>query len=140
MIKNAYVFWGSLGLVALGVWRIILPYAAGYTSHTFALYNDIVCGVIVVVLGLWSAVDNGPGQGLWPTLRKAAPTIGAVGVGLYTVIICFSVLYQSIGRFNTFYEMAVGMAVLVLGLYLTASRLAHLPDQLQQRDVPLPAA
>ena len=99
--------------------------------------STIVVGAILIAVGLWSAIENGPGATLWQTLRKAAPTLVAVGIGFYTVVIRFAVLYQSIGRFNTFYEMAVAMATLVLGLYLTASRLAHMADQLEQRDLPV---
>ncbi len=137
MMKNAYVFGGSLALVALGVWRIVMPYAAGYSDDHFALYNDIVCGAIIVVLGLWSAVVNGSADSYWATMRRAAPTLGIVAVSVYTLVICFARLYQSIGRFNTFYEMAVAMATLVIALFLTASRFAHMPDQLRQRDLPL---
>ncbi|HMK92555.1 MAG TPA: SPW repeat protein [Thermoleophilia bacterium] len=136
MIKNHYIFWGGLGLVALGVWRIIMPYAAGYSSHTFALWNDIVCGALIIAFGLWATVDNGSTERYWSTMRKSIPTLGAVAIGVYTLVICFSVLYTSIGRFNTFYEMAVAMATLVLGLFLTRSRFAHMPDQLAQRDMP----
>ncbi len=137
MMKNAYVFGGSLALVALGVWRIVMPYAAGYSDDRFALYNDIVCGAIIVVLGLWSAVVNGSADSYWATMRRAAPTLGIVAVSVYTLVICFARLYPSIGRFNTFYEMAVAMATLVIALFLTASRFAHMPDQLRQRDLPL---
>jgi hypothetical protein len=44
--------------VVLGVWLLAAPFALGYTATTAAMWNDIVIGIIVAVLGAWSAVAS----------------------------------------------------------------------------------
>lgn len=41
--------------VVLGAWLVLAPYALGYTALTGALWNDIIVGLLVVVLGWRSA-------------------------------------------------------------------------------------
>lgn len=42
----------------LGVWLLAAPFALGYTATTAAMSNDIVIGLVVVILGVWSAVAS----------------------------------------------------------------------------------
>jgi len=42
--------------VILGVWLIIAPFLIGYTSFAAALWNDIIVGIVVVVLAGWAAI------------------------------------------------------------------------------------
>jgi peptidoglycan/LPS O-acetylase OafA/YrhL len=125
MMRTSIVFWGSLALAGLGVWKIIEPSAAGYTGDSVAYWSDIVGGALVIVLGLWSAIDRGPGTTYGGTLRKAAPTLGIVAIGIYGVVVSFADYYDDIGRIDTFYVMALSMALLVLGLLITRSRLTE---------------
>lgn len=39
----------------LGVWMIISPWIYGYAANAAWLWNSIILGIIVVVLGVWSA-------------------------------------------------------------------------------------
>jgi hypothetical protein len=45
--------------VVLGVWLIIAPFLLGYSALTAALWNDIIVGIVVVVLAGWAALAMG---------------------------------------------------------------------------------
>jgi hypothetical protein len=42
--------------VILGVWLIIAPFLVQYANVTAALWNDVVVGILVVVLAGWAAL------------------------------------------------------------------------------------
>ncbi len=44
----------------LGVWLIIAPFVIGYTGVAAAMWNDIIVGVVVAVLGAWAALAVKP--------------------------------------------------------------------------------
>lgn len=46
----------------LGVWLVIAPFILTYTSTAAAMWNDIVIGIVVAVLGVWAAVSVGHGH------------------------------------------------------------------------------
>ena len=125
MMRTSIVFWGSIGLIALGVWKLFQPAVAGYQADRVAYWSDIVGGALVIALALWSALAPGPGKTLWSTLRKAAPTLAIVAIGLYGLIAAFADYYDDIGRVETFAVMALSMGLLVLGLLVTRSRLTE---------------
>ena len=125
MMRTSIVFWGSLGLMALGVWKLFQPSVAGYHADGVAYWSDIVGGALVIALALWSALAPGPGKTLWSTLRKAIPTLAVVAIGLYGVIASFVDYYDDIGRVETFAVMSLSMGLLVLGLLVTRSRLTE---------------
>lgn len=43
--------------VILGVWLILAPFIIGYTSFGAALWNDIIVGIVAVVLAGWAAIE-----------------------------------------------------------------------------------
>ncbi len=43
----------------LGLWLIVAPFVLSYSSVTAALWNDIIVGIIELVLGAWAAVSVG---------------------------------------------------------------------------------
>jgi hypothetical protein len=45
--------------VVLGVWLIIAPFLLGYSALTAALWNDIIVGIVIVVLAGWAALAMG---------------------------------------------------------------------------------
>ena len=47
--------WINWANIILGFWLIIAPFVLGYTFAT-SQWNDIILGIVVVVLGAWSAV------------------------------------------------------------------------------------
>lgn len=50
--------WLSWVNVAFGIWLILSPYLLGYASLEIARWNENVLGVIVVGLGVWSALAS----------------------------------------------------------------------------------
>jgi hypothetical protein len=50
----------SLGNVALGGWLIAAPFALGYSAVPAATWNDVLVGMVVIVLAgvSWFAVRN----------------------------------------------------------------------------------
>jgi hypothetical protein len=125
-MRLAYVFWASLVLAAAGVWQIFMPYVSGFGhSWTFGYWNDVVCGAIIVVLAIWSALWRRVHVSLWRAIGQAGPTIGIVGVAVYQIVVTFDLYYQQLGRFQAFYELATATFVLVVGLTVLHSRFAH---------------
>ena len=124
-MRNSIVFWSSLGIVALGVWKLIQPSVAGYTGDRVAYWSDIIGGALVIAFGLISALVPGPGATLWRTIRKGDPTLAIMAIGLYGLIASFADYYDDIGRVETFAVMALSMGLLVLGLLVTRSRLTE---------------
>ena len=45
--------------VVLGAWLVIAPFVLGYTALVAALWNDIIVGIVVVVLAGWAALAMG---------------------------------------------------------------------------------
>ena len=43
----------------LGLWLIIAPFVLTYSSATAALWNDIIIGLVALVLGVWAAMTVG---------------------------------------------------------------------------------
>ncbi len=39
----------------LGLWLVIAPFILAYSGVAAAMWNDIIVGIIVVVLGVWAA-------------------------------------------------------------------------------------
>jgi ABC-type uncharacterized transport system permease subunit len=55
--------WEEWVNVALGAWLIVSPFALDFASHADALWNQIIVGVLVGGLALWTAITM-PGEGL----------------------------------------------------------------------------
>ena len=56
-LRAAWVSWLN---AVLGFWLIIAPFVLGYPEPT-PRWNDIILGIIIVVLGTWSATTNSTG-------------------------------------------------------------------------------
>jgi len=48
----------------LGIWLIVAPFLLMYSGFQVPLWNDIILGIIVGVLALWSALEAPTGQTL----------------------------------------------------------------------------
>jgi hypothetical protein len=51
--------WASWLNALIGIWMIISPWVYGYAGQSW-MWNSIVVGIIVLVLGVWSATAHGP--------------------------------------------------------------------------------
>jgi hypothetical protein len=122
--KVPFVIVGSLVVAGVGVWEILSPYVIAYTDWTFGHWNDVVCGVIVVVLGIVSAIVGRPAEGFWAILRRATPAIAIAGIGVYLAVMDFTRYYQHIGRVDTFFNHLVAAALILIGFTVAATILA----------------
>lgn len=132
-MKMRFVFFGSLVLAAVGAWLAVSPWVIGYpASASYPRWNDLVCGVLAAVLGLWSAVRRTPDVPFWPTVRQAVPTIAVVVIAFYLWIVVFAIYYFRIERTDAFYQFCATATLLILGLAVWASRMGHaqLPSKL----------
>jgi ABC-type uncharacterized transport system permease subunit len=54
----AFHKWEEWVNVVLAVWLIVSPFALDYASHVTVLWNQIVVGVLVGILALWTALTT----------------------------------------------------------------------------------
>ena len=54
----AFHVWEEWVSVAFGTWLVISPWLLGFAGFSTALWNQIVVGVIVAALALWSAMTR----------------------------------------------------------------------------------
>jgi hypothetical protein len=47
--------WASWVNVVLGIWVLISPWCLAYSAYRPAMTNNVIMGIIVIILGLWSA-------------------------------------------------------------------------------------
>jgi hypothetical protein len=47
--------WASWVNVVLGIWVLISPWVLGYAAYRTAMIDNVVMGIIVIILSLWSA-------------------------------------------------------------------------------------
>lgn len=43
----------------LGLWLVVAPFALSYSGVSGATVNDIIVGIVVIILGVWAAVVPG---------------------------------------------------------------------------------
>ncbi len=43
----------------VGLWLLISPFVMSYANVTAPLYNDIIIGIIAIILGAWAALTVG---------------------------------------------------------------------------------
>jgi len=48
-------------VAAGGLWVLIAPFVLGYMAATVAVYNDVIVGLAVAILGAWRGLSHGPG-------------------------------------------------------------------------------
>jgi hypothetical protein len=68
--------WASWVNLILGIWLIISPYALGFAGYSTPTTNNIIFGIVVGILALWSAYSM-PVAGMrhnTPTFTSAEPT------------------------------------------------------------------
>lgn len=51
-------FWVSWANVLIGLWMILSPWVYRYTGEPW-MWNSIIIGIVMVGLGLWSAIAGG---------------------------------------------------------------------------------
>jgi hypothetical protein len=65
---NAGVSWLN---VILGIWVLISPFVIGFSTYHVPTTNNVIMGIVVIILAGWSALATGSGSntsGMNPTL------------------------------------------------------------------------
>ncbi len=106
-MKNAKIL--SWIIAVVGLWEIVAPFILGYTAVGAAMWDAIIIGVVILVLGVWAALANEEGT------IKTLNWINAV-LGLWLIIAPFILAYSSTvtAMWN---DIIVGIVVLVLGVW-----------------------
>ncbi|MCL4465152.1 MAG: SPW repeat protein [Chloroflexi bacterium] len=55
--------WAGWAMAVLGIWEIMSPFVLGYVGEKPALWNNIILGIIIIVVGAWSARSSRPQTG-----------------------------------------------------------------------------
>lgn len=70
-----------------GVWLILAPFLLGYAAFPAPLYNDIVCGLLIAVLGF--VRFGNPLGNVWASYTNA-------GIGAWLVVAPFVLTYSAL--------------------------------------------
>ncbi len=101
--------WASWVNVVLGLWLIVAPFALAYSDVTAALYEDVILGVIVAALALWSALAE------QTRVTMSVRWVTAVA-GLWVFVAPFVLAYTDTVRAMAS-DLVVGFVVLVLSVW-----------------------
>jgi len=80
MNRTGQVDFASGANIVLGAWLVISPFILGYSGNSAALWNDIIFGVVILLLA-WARVANPGGV-------SALSWINAV-IGLWLIAVPF---------------------------------------------------
>lgn len=98
-------------LIALtGAWEIVSPFILGYSFINFALWNAVIVGVLLLVLGIWAdlSVNVQTSRGLdW---------IVAI-LGAWLIVSPFVLAYSVISNTAMTNAVIVGVVALMLGIW-----------------------
>jgi hypothetical protein len=97
-------------LVALaGLWEVIAAFVLRYAASSAALWNAIIVGVALIVLGVWAALFN------QKTTNQTLDWINVV-LGVWLIIAPFILGYSKIGA-AMWNDIIVGIVVAVLAVW-----------------------
>ena len=107
-------------VVLAGIWEVAASFVLGYTGTTAALWNAVIVGAVLVVLGAWAALSDRESS------DRALDWINAV-VGLWLIAAPFVLGYTgtALALWN---DVIVGLVVAVLAVWaaVTVGQQHHL--------------
>jgi hypothetical protein len=110
----------SINIIA-GIYLIVAPFILGYGSLTRAVTNDVVVGILVVILGAISLV----------AMRSSAPRWLNAVLGAWLILSAFILGYSGTSQ-ALWNDIIVGVVVLVLSIW-SASTMASRQGGRQMR-------
>ncbi|HEX2911781.1 MAG TPA: SPW repeat protein [Chloroflexia bacterium] len=112
---------GWLGVIG-GIWLIIAPFILGYSNNSTPLYNDIIFGIIGIVLTGFCALTAGQ-----PNTAQARRIAGWLSVleGVWLIIAPFVLGYNNIGA-ALWNDIITGVLFVIIGAYATTTVAGHL--------------
>jgi hypothetical protein len=97
-------------LVALaGLWEVLAPFILGYSATPAALWNAIIAGVVLIVLGVWAGLNEDTGTDKTVGLVNAA-------VGVWLVVSPFILGYAAVVA-ALWNDIIIGAVVIVLAAW-----------------------
>jgi SPW repeat len=97
-------------IVALaGLWEIVAPFILGFGTVATGVWNNVIVGIILIILGVWAAVARNV------TTAKTLDWIAAV-VGLWLIVSPF-ILGTSVITAALWNDIVVGIIALVCGAW-----------------------
>ncbi|MGE5224301.1 MAG: SPW repeat protein [Omnitrophica WOR_2 bacterium] len=92
----------------LGLWQLLSPFILGYSGTMVALWNAVIVGIVLIVLGVWSALSSSA------TTTRALDWINFL-VGLWLIVSPFLLAFTGISI--AFWDaVIVGIVVAVIDL------------------------
>ena len=96
-------------IAVAGLWEILAPFIIGYSSTTAAMVDAIILGILLLGLGLWSALVNSEG-----TIKGLSWTNGVLG--LWVLLAPFILSYsKTTGAMVN--DIIIGILVVILGVW-----------------------
>lgn len=100
-------------IVIAGIWAVLSPFILGFSGATIALWNAIVIGVALFILGIWAAQTTNP------STRSALDWVNVV-LGLWLIASPFILGFSGLA-FAMWNSIIVGLVVAILGLWAALS-------------------
>ncbi len=96
-----------------GVWEVLAPFLLGYSGTRNALWDAIVVGVLLIILGAWAALASAPAT------VKALNWVNVV-LGVWLIIAPFVLAYTGVmaAMWN---DIIVGIIIAVLAAWAALS-------------------
>lgn len=98
--------------ILVGIWLIISPFLLAYTGNTTALWNDLICGLAVIVFAATQTAQS-RSRSSWPSWINLL-------VGIWLVLAPFALNYA--GATTTLWnEIVSGLIIIALAAWATFS-------------------
>lgn len=95
-----------------GLWQIMAPFLFGYSSVQAVLWNSIIIGSLLIILGIWAAVSD------QKATDKFLDWVNLL-IGAWLIISPFALAYTAV-RAAAYNDVVVGLLVVILtgwGIY-----------------------
>lgn len=104
-------------IAVVGLWEIVAPFIFGMTATTAFLWDAVIVGLALLVLGVWAALANDENT------VKYLNWINAV-LGLWLIIAPFVLSYSSAAA-AMWNDIIVGLVALALGAWAALAVGSH---------------
>jgi hypothetical protein len=93
--------------IGTGVWLVLAPFILGYAAFAAPLWNDIVCGALIIVLG---------GVRRSGIMRNVGLSYTNAGIGAWLIIAPWVLPYEGLQP-AIWNDVVVGILVLIMGIW-----------------------
>ena len=100
-------------IVIGGVWEVLAPFILAYSDAKGAMWDAIIIGLALIVLGAWAALTNAG------STVKTLSWINAI-LGLWLIIAPFLLSYSKVAA-AMWNDIIIGIIVLALGAWAASA-------------------